>query len=275
MNRIDKILADLKATGKKMLSPYITAGDPYPQITVTMMHQLVKAGANILELGIPFSDPMAEGLVIQQAMERALAHKVYTQDILNMVKEFRQRDQETPIVIMGYLNPIEQYGYERFAQNAVEAGVDGTILVDLPPEESDEVNQVWQRYGLYSIFLCSPTTSDERMALINRVAKGYLYYVSLKGVTGSSALDMSSLKSEYQHRKTQTELPLMVGFGIKTPEMAAEVASFADGVIVGAALITQVVEAYNAKHDMLQVGAKVINSMRRAMDDKAELSSGH
>ncbi len=275
MNRIDKILADLKATGKKMLSPYITAGDPHPQITVTMMHELVKAGANILELGIPFSDPMAEGLVIQQAMERALAHKVHTQDVLNMVKEFRQQDQETPIVIMGYLNPIEQYGYELFAQHAVEAGVDGTILVDMPPEESDGVNQAWQQYGLYSIFLCSPTTSDERMVLINRVAKGYLYYVSLKGVTGSSALDMSSLKSEYQHRKTQTELPLMVGFGIKTPEMAAEVASFADGVIVGAALITQVVEAYNAKHDMLQVGAKVINSMRHAMDDKAESSSEH
>lgn len=275
MNRIDKVLADLNASGKKMLSPYITAGDPHPGITVKMMHELVKAGANILELGIPFSDPMAEGLVIQQAMERALAHKVHTQDVLNMVKEFRQQDKETPIVIMGYLNPIEQYGYELFAQHAVAAGVDGTILVDMPPEESDAVNQVWQRHGLYSIFLCSPTTSAERMSLINRVAQGYLYYVSLKGVTGSSALDLSSLKSEYQQRKTQTELPLMVGFGIKTPEMAAEVAHFADGVIVGAALITQMVEAYNAKHDMLQAGAKLINSMRCAMDYKTESVSGH
>lgn len=267
MNRIDKILADLKASGKKMLSPYITAGDPHPEITVKLMHELVKAGADILELGIPFSDPMAEGPVIQQAMERALTHKVHTQDVLNMVKAFREHDKETPVVIMGYLNPIEQYGYERFAQHAIEAGVDGTILVDLPPEESDEVNQIWQKYNLYSIFLCSPTTSDERMALINRFAKGYLYYVSLKGVTGSSALDVSSLKPQYQLRKAQTKLPLMVGFGIKTPEMAAEVAHFADGVIVGAALITQILEAYNTKHDMLQAGAYLINSMRNAMDN--------
>ena len=150
---------------------------------------------------------------------------------------------------MGYVNPIEQYGYDLFAQHAVEAGVDGTILVDLPPEESEEVNRIWQKYGLYSIFLCSPTTSDERMVLINQFAKGYLYYVSLKGVTGSSALDLSSLKSEYQHRKTQTALPLMVGFGIKTPEMAAEVASFADGVIVGAALITEILDAYNKQEE--------------------------
>lgn len=267
MNRIDKTLADLEISGKKMLSPYITAGDPHPAMTVKLMHALVKAGADILELGIPFSDPMAEGPVIQLAMERALAHKVYTQDVLAMVKEFRQQDQKTPIVIMGYLNPIEQYGYERFAQHAVAAGVDGTILVDLPPEESAELNTIWQKHGLYSIFLCSPTTSAERMKLINQFAQGYLYYVSLKGVTGSSGLDTASLKSQYQQRKEQTKLPLMVGFGIKNPQMAAEVASFADGVIVGAALITQILEAYNAQQDTLQAGANLINSMRCAMDD--------
>lgn len=268
MNRIDKTLATLKANDRKMLSPYITAGDPNPEVTVSLMHELVKAGADILELGIPFSDPMAEGVVIQQAMERALTHKVHTQSVLNMVKEFRQHDNETPIIIMGYLNPIEYYGYELFAQHAAEAGVDGTILVDLPPEESVDVNLIWQKYGLYSIFLCSPTTSDERMTLINQCAKGYLYYVSLKGVTGSSSLDISSLKSQYQHRKAQTTLPLMVGFGIKTAQMAAEIADFADGVIVGAALITQILEAYNAKHDMLQAGFQLINSMRCAMDNK-------
>jgi tryptophan synthase alpha chain len=266
MNRIDTTLARLKANNQKMLSPYITAGDPHPEMTVKLMHELVKAGADILELGIPFSDPMAEGPVIQHAMERALAHQVNTRDALNMVKAFREIDKNTPIIIMGYLNPIEQYGYELFAQDAVEAGVDGTILVDMPPEESEQVNPIWEQYGLYSIFLCSPTTSEERMHLINQFAKGYLYYVSLKGVTGSSALDMSSLKSEYQHRKAQTTLPLMVGFGIKTPEMAAEVADFADGVIVGAALITQILEAYNAKHDMLQAAADLISSMRSAMD---------
>ncbi len=268
MNRIDKVLAKIQANGKKMLSPYITAGDPYPEITVKLMHELVRAGADILEIGIPFSDPMAEGVVIQQAMERALAHQVYTKDVLHMVSEFRQQDQETPIVIMGYLNPIEQYGYELFAKHATEAGVDGTILVDLPPEESADVNSIWKQHGLYSIFLCSPTTTDERMALIQQHAQGYLYYVSLKGVTGSSSLDTSSLKNQYQLRKAQVDLPLMVGFGIKTPEMAAEVARFADGVIVGAALINQILEAYQAKHDMLQAGANLIHSMRCAMDER-------
>lgn len=267
MNRIDKTLIRLKADGKKMLSPYITAGDPYPEITVKLMHELVRAGADILELGIPFSDPMAEGPVIQKAMERALAQGVHCQTVLNMVKEFRLQDQETPVVIMGYLNPIEHLGYELFAQQAAESGVDGTILVDLPPEESEEVAKVWQKYGLYSIFLCSPTTTDERMALINQFAKGYLYYVSLKGVTGSDALNVSSLKSQYQHRKAQTTLPLMVGFGIKTPEMAADVASFADGVIVGAALITRILDAYNMNNDMLEAGADLIYSMRQAMDN--------
>lgn len=266
MNRIDKTLMRLHASGKKMLSPYITAGDPYPEITVKLMHELVRAGADILELGIPFSDPMAEGPVIQRAMERALAQDVHCQTVLNMVKEFRLQDQETPVVIMGYLNPIEHFGYELFAQKAIESGVDGTILVDLPPEESQEIAKIWQKYGLYSIFLCSPTTSDERMALINQFAKGYLYYVSLKGVTGSDALDISSLKAQYQHRKAQTKLPLMVGFGIKTPEMAAAVARFADGVIVGAALITRVLDAYNANKDMLEAGSDLLYSMRHAMD---------
>lgn len=270
MNRIDKTLIRLKASGKKMLSPYITAGDPYPEITVKLMHELVLAGADILELGIPFSDPMAEGPVIQHAMERALAQDVNCHKVLNMVHEFRVQNQDTPIVLMGYLNPIEHFGYELFAQHAQEAGVDGTILVDLPPEESEEVAKIWQKHGLYSIFLCSPTTSNERMTLINQFAKGYLYYVSLKGVTGSDALDVASLKSQYLQRKAQTTLPLMVGFGIKTPEMAAEVGSFADGVIVGAALITQVLAAYQSNTDMVQAGADLINSMRQAMDNKKE-----
>lgn len=267
MNRIDKTLANLKVTGKKMLSPYITAGDPLPEMTVNLMHELVNAGADIIELGIPFSDPMAEGPVIQQAMERALTHRVYIHNVLTMVSKFREQNKKTPIVLMGYLNPIEQYGYNLFAQNATEAGVDGTILVDMPPEESEEISQIWQKYGLYNIFLCSPTTSVARMELINQFAQGYLYYVSLKGVTGSSALDLPSLKSQYQYRKAQTSLPLMVGFGIKTSEMAANVASFADGVIVGAALITEILEAYTTKKDAIKAGADIISSMRQTMDD--------
>ncbi len=267
MNRIDKTLSQLKASGKKMLSPYITAGDPHPELTVNLMHELVKAGADIVELGIPFSDPMAEGPVIQHAMERALLHSVHCHDVLMMVKEFRETDKNTPVIIMGYVNPIEQYGYDLFAQHATEAGVDGTILVDLPPEESLGVDAIWKKYGLYSIYLCSPTTSEERMKLINQLANGYLYYVSLKGVTGSDSLKMDSLKSQYQHRKSQTKLPLMVGFGIKTAEMAADVARFADGVIVGAALITEIYDAYNANKNSLSAGASLMSSMRQAMDN--------
>lgn len=265
MNRIDKTLRQLQANGKKMLSPYITAGDPHPDITVSLMHDLVAAGADILELGIPFSDPMAEGPVIQAAMERALAHGVSCNDVLSMVEKFRERDKNTPIVLMGYVNPIEQYGYERFAKRAKQVGVDGTILVDLPPEESEDTAPLWQAQDLYPIYLCSPTTSNERMALINSYAKGYLYYVSLKGVTGSSDFDLDAVKKLYQHRKLQTKLPLMVGFGIKSAAMAASVAEFADGVIVGAALISQILEAYNSSGKVSAAGT-LIQNMRQAMD---------
>lgn len=271
MNRIDLKLKELKTANKKMVSPYITAGDPHPDLTVQLMHDLVEAGADILELGIPFSDPMAEGPVIQHAMERALAHGVCCKSVLEMVRVFRQKDKNTPIILMGYLNPIEQYGYQRFAQDAVEAGVDGTILVDLPPEEYSDIAPVWQEQGLYSIFLCSPTTTKERMELINQFAKGYLYYVSLKGVTGSDALNMTSLQMEYQQRKVQTKLPVMVGFGIKTPEMAAEIAHFADGVIIGAALITKVLEAYETNNNALKAGSSLIHSMRDAVDTRGTL----
>lgn len=270
MNRIDKTLKHLNESGKKMLSPYITAGDPHPDTTVSLMHELVSAGADILELGIPFSDPMAEGPVIQHAMERALAHSVNTHHVLNMVSEFRKKDNATPIVIMGYLNPIEQYGYELFAEHAAQAGVDGTILVDLPPEEAESLCAIWKKHGLHSIFLCSPTTSEERMNLINRYANGYLYYVSLKGVTGSNALDITMLESQYLHRKTQTNLPLMVGFGIKTAEMAAAITRFADGAIVGAALIEVILAASESNKNALQAGASLISSMRQAIDNNGK-----
>ncbi|CAM2796196.1 tryptophan synthase subunit alpha [Legionella worsleiensis] len=270
MNRIEKTLADLQAKGKKMLSPYLTAGDPHPESTVELMHALVKAGADILELGIPFSDPMAEGTVIQQAMERALAQSVNTKHVLDMVRTFREEDKTTPVIIMGYLNPIEQYGYDAFARDSVEAGVDGTILVDLPPEEARIICSIWEEQGLYSIFLCSPTTSAQRMALINQYAKGYLYYVSLKGVTGSDALNIDSLEAEYLKRKAQTHLPLMVGFGIKTPEMAADVSRFSDGVIVGAALITTILNAHESNNNTAVAGAYLISSMRQAIDNNGK-----
>ena len=265
MNRIDIVLTSLKAGNKKMLSPYITAGDPHPNQTVRIMHELIEAGADILELGLPFSDPMAEGPVIQQAMERALVHGITTDNVLDMVRLFREQDKNTPIILMGYLNPIEQYGYEAFAHNAVAAGVDGTILVDLPPEESHQVAQIWNKHGLYSIYLCSPTTTAERMELIGRYAKGYLYYVSLKGVSGSDALNSALVKTEYEERKRQTKLPLMVGFGIKNPQMAAEIASFSDGVIVGASLVSALMDDFKSDNTT-NTGIALIRAMRHAID---------
>lgn len=267
MNRIEVTLKKLQAAKKKSLSPYLTAGDPFPEATVDLMHALVQAGADILELGIPFSDPMAEGPVIQAAMERALTYKINCNHVLEMVKAFRNKNNETPIVIMGYTNPIEYYGYERFAQHAKEAGVDGTILVDLPPEESEEISAIWKAYDLYSIYLCSPTTSPKRMQLINQFGQGYLYYVSLKGVTGSNALDLETIESLYRERKLQTHLPVMVGFGIKTPEVAAQVAKFSDGVIVGAALVNAIIEAHQTQQDILKAGSALIHNMRHAIDN--------
>jgi tryptophan synthase alpha chain len=267
MNRIDKTLADLKAKNKKMLSPYITAGDPKPELTVPLMHALVSAGADIIELGVPFSDPMAEGPVIQAAMERALANQVTTDTVFAMVKAFREQNNHTPIILMGYLNPIEQYGYEAFAEKAKAVGVDGTIIVDLPPEESETLASVWRREALSMIYLCSPTTTAERMALINHYGQGYLYYVSLKGVTGSSDFDLVEVKKSYGQRKSQTQLPLMVGFGIKTAKVAAEVAQFADGIIVGAALVQAVFEAYTSKNRALEAANDLIHAMRLSMDN--------
>lgn len=267
MNRIDETLNKLKAEDRKVLSPYITAGDPNPESTVSLMHALVEAGADILEIGMPFSDPMAEGVVIQAAMERALEHKITCTQVLNMIKTFREHDKTTPVVWMGYLNTIEYYGYDKFARDAATSGVDGTILVDLPPEESMLLKEIWGREGLHAIYLCSPTTTPERMALINKYAGGYLYFVSLKGVTGSDDFDLDQVKQLYQQRKALTRLPMMVGFGIKTAKRAAEVAAFADGVIVGAGLIQAVEEASKAQQDIYQAARSIITGMRSAIDN--------
>jgi tryptophan synthase alpha chain len=265
-NRIDQTIAKLSKNKQKILSPYLTAGDPTLELTVPLMHALVEGGADILELGIPFSDPMAEGPVIQHAMERALAQGVSVDDVFKQITAFRQKDNQTPIVIMGYLNPIEMYGYERFAKNANKAGVDGTILVDMPPEEAGEILPIWQQHKLHAILLCSPTTSDKRLNAIAEVASGYLYYVSLKGVTGASTLSIDNVRDLYQRRKQQVSLPLLVGFGIKTPEIAAEIASFADGVIVGAALIETVYDTWQAGDDPCAAAKRLMADMRHSMN---------
>lgn len=267
MNRIDECLKQLQRTHKKVLSPYITAGDLQPEKTVELMHALVEAGADILEIGMPFSDPMAEGPVIQAAMERSLNNGTTLKTVLADIAAFRKQDQTTPVILMGYVNPVEMHGYARFASEANAAGVDGTILVDLPPEESDEVARIWHQEGLHMIYLCSPTTSDERMALINQFAGGYLYYVSLKGVTGATSFAIDDVRQHYLHRQSQTPLPLMVGFGIKTAEMAAQVASFADGVIVGAALVERLFDGYQRQDNYILHGAALIADMRRAIDN--------
>lgn len=268
MNRIDTVIYAAKVAKKKILSPYITAGDPDILASLQIMHALVNNGADILEIGMPFSDPMAEGPVIQAAMERALKNKVNCEIIFALIQSFREKDQVTPIILMGYLNPIECFGYEKFAQAAAAAGVDGTIIVDLPPEESAEISKIWDQYQIYPIYLCSPTTTALRMKIINQYAKGYLYFVSLKGVTGSNAFDLDTVKLFYEQIKKQTHLPLMVGFGIKTPEIAAQVAQFSDGVIVGAALIQKIAEAQAEGKNFLQIGPSLIQDMRKAIDNE-------
>jgi tryptophan synthase alpha chain len=254
------------AQNNKIISPYITAGFPKAETTVALMHQLVESGANILELGIPFSDPMAEGPVIQAAMECALDNHVTLKDVLAMVETFRQNDNKTPVILMGYLNPIEHMGYDTFTQCASRAGVDGTIIVDLPPEESHDVISYWRDCGLHMIYLCSPTTTTKRMQLINQFGSGYIYYVSLKGVTGSSSLDVDDVKQHYHQRKSQLSLPLLVGFGIKTAEHAAAIATFSDGIVVGAALIAKMFEYQHEPEQILHQVPKLIAAMREHID---------
>ena len=267
MSRIEKCFNELKAQNKKALIPYITAGDPDPSDTVPLAHALVNSGANILELGVPFSDPMADGPVIQRASERALAHHVSLRQVLNMVSEFRQQDNETPVVLMGYLNPVEVMGYARFASEAAKAGVDGVLTVDMPPEEAQELSEVLAANDLDPIYLLAPTTSDERIQKICAAARGYVYYVSLKGVTGAATLDIQTVKEKVAQIRKHTSLPIGVGFGIKDASSASAVASVADAVVVGSALI-QRIERQMANHaKMIADAAALISSMRESIDE--------
>lgn len=251
---------------QKALIPFITAGDPQPGFTVPLMHEMVSAGANIIELGIPFSDPMADGPVIQAADERALQHHVSLHDVLKMVKQFRQQDTVTPIVLMGYLNPIEIMGYSAFANQAAEAGVDGVLVVDMPPEEAEEFTGLMNQHDINTIFLVSPTTDSRRIAKINQFASGYLYYVSLKGVTGANTLDIDSVKEKLQQIRSITDLPVGVGFGIKDGETAQAVARIADAVVVGSALVKQIAEHQHDQQEMTQQVCSIVNDMRNKMD---------
>lgn len=270
MSRIKGRFESLRARGRKALIPFLTAGDPEPGMTVALMRAMVEAGADIIELGIPFSDPMAEGPVIQRACERALRHHVGPGDVFAMVAEFRKTDAETPVILMGYLNPLEVMGYERFAKAAAEAGADGIITVDLPPEEADDYVVALRAEGLDPIFLLAPTSPDARIERVAASASGFVYYVSLKGVTGAGHLDVDAVAARLNQIRGHCDLPLAVGFGIRDAESAARLSRLADGVVVGSRLV-QIVADHEAQPEAIapEIG-RVLREMRSAMDAGTE-----
>lgn len=269
MSRIDACFTRLRAQGRKALIPYITAGDPDIDTTLGLMHALVANGADIIELGFPFSDPSSDGPVIQRAVERALAGKTTLKDTLAVVQRFRATDTTTPVVLMGYLNPVEFMGYQVFADRAVAAGVDGVLIVDMPPEEAHDLHAILKRSELDNIFLVAPTTTDTRAEAICRESSGYVYYVSLKGVTGAAHLDIDSVVHNLARLRRHTSLPLGVGFGISDADSAARIATVADAVVVGSALVRRVAELERGKTwtlQQLREQTRIIADMRAAMD---------
>jgi len=269
LSRIKAKLAKLSAQQRKAVVPYIVAGDPQLAVTVPLMHALVKRGADILELGVPFSDPMAEGPVIQLAHERALLHRTTLRNVLELVAEFRQTDNDTPVVLMGYANPVEHMGYAAFADAAAQAGIDGLLTVDMPPEEADDLNAQLKRVGIDNIFLLAPTTTDQRIRTIAELASGYLYCVSLKGVTGAGNLDVDAVSAMLQRIKAITDLPIAVGFGIKDAASAQAIARLAEGVVIGSALVDRIAKAAQQNKtgvDMIAGAADLIGEIRHAVD---------
>ncbi len=266
MSRIAGRFRELKTQGKTALIPFITAGDPNPGVTVDLMHAMVRAGADLIELGVPFSDPMADGPVIQRASERALEHHVSLHDVLDMVQTFREQDVDTPVVLMGYLNPVEVMGYEAFAEHAQTAGVDGALVVDIPPEEGHELLLALQEHSLDQIYLLAPTSTPERIGRICEAAGGFVYYVSVKGVTGASHLDLAAVEAKLSQIRGKTDLPVGVGFGIKDAETAAAVSRVADAVVVGSALVSRVEDLAERPDEIADALTEVLSSMRHAMD---------
>ena len=265
MNRISGTFSTLKTKNRKALIPFITAGDPNPAITVQLMHQLVQSGADIIELGIPFSDPMADGPTIQRSSERALKQHVSLNSVLDMVAEFRKTNTTTPVVLMGYANPIEAMGYELFAAKAKDCGVDGVLIVDYPPEESGEWVQCLDQHGIDAIFLLSPTTPQERIQQVAKMAKGYIYYVSLKGVTGASHLDLQNVSLVLKRLRQYISLPIGVGFGIRDGVTAKAVADLADAVVVGSRIIEEIEKSSGT--ELLNNVGNLLSTLRKAIDE--------
>ncbi|WP_294946800.1 tryptophan synthase subunit alpha [Sulfurivirga sp.] len=271
MSRIAATFDRLRAEGRTALIPYITAGDPHPDCTVAMMHALVEAGADLIELGVPFSDPMADGPVIQKATERALAHGTSLAQVLEMVETFRQKDQDTPIVLMGYDNPVEAMGYAPFALRAREAGVDGVLTVDMPPEEAvDGYLEALAAEGLDRIFLVAPTTPESRLQAVEAEGSGFVYYVSLKGVTGADALDVQDVAEHVAVLKRRMNRPVGIGFGIRDGERAYEMARLGDAVIVGSALVREMESMVGAPCEQVTARLKEALAPFRAGVDRAD-----
>ena len=266
MSRLSQTFAALALAKRTALVPFITAGDPNPDFTVPALLALVKAGADVIEVGVPFSDPMADGPVIQRASERALSHRMSLRKTLDLVQAFRAQDQKTPIVLMGYLNPVEAMGYEAFAMAAHEAGVDGVLTVDMPPEESGHLIDLLEARGIDPIFLLAPNSAPARIRKMGELGRGYLYYVALKGVTGAGHLDLQDVERKLAEIRALTGLPLAVGFGVKNAETAAAIGHLAEGVVVGSALVSKIEEAQGDEKRALADMVDLIASMRKALD---------
>jgi tryptophan synthase alpha chain len=264
MSRIQGRFEALAGAKRKALIPYITAGDPHPSLTVPLMRAMVEAGADIVELGVPFSDPLADGPVIQRSGERALKHGVGLRDVIGMVKDFRKGDDRTPVVLMGYANPIEAMGAEKFAVAAKAAGVDGVIVVDYPPEECREFSELMKRHDIDPVFLLAPTSTDKRINEVARAGSGYLYYVSLRGVTGAANIDVSEISTRIPAIRAATRLPIGVGFGIRDAESARRIAQSADAVVIGSRII-QEIEAGAPEAAAARVKA-FLQPIRKALD---------
>jgi len=264
VSRIQATFERLARERRKALIPYVTAGDPEPAVTVPLMHALAEAGADVIELGVPFSDPMADGPVIQRSGERALKHHVGLDQVVDLVAEFRMTNSATPVVLMGYANPIEAMGLKGFVEAAGRAGVDGVLVVDYPPEESGELAAMLRAHGMDMIFLLAPTSTDARIAQVARLASGYVYYVSLRGVTGAKHLDLEDVSAKLPAIRGKTRLPIGVGFGIRDGETARAVAKVADAVVIGSRIIQEMEQA--TPETCVERGAAFLREIRGAMD---------
>ena len=270
MSRLQTCFGRLRVENRKALIPYIMTGDPHPEVTVPLMHAMVEAGADIIELGAPFSDPMADGPVIQAAAERALEFNISLDDVFSAVSDFRKLDDNTPIVMMGYLNLIEVAGYENFARRAAEVGIDGVITVDMPPEEASDYLSALKKEKLDPVFLIAPTSTEQRIAKIGSVAGGFVYYVSLKGVTGAANLDVAEVRERVDRIRKKIDLPIGVGFGISDAQAAAQISACSDAVVVGSAIVKRM--AVHQQHNSEQTQhvindvSELLSSMRAAMD---------